>query len=284
MFTGAQFVPVTIYAYVGTYLIPEGSARFSWYLLGGVPQFVVDGILVVSGGIARGSMIDAYRPVLESRLLEPSPLILKASWRSEGGGITVTADVEVESALTSSNRQVVFFVCQENLGGYSNLVVDILGPEPFTLTVPGETATIQRQFYLGAGWTLDALRVVVAVQDLLTKEVLQARLAGRAELSAVPEGRERNAMVLHAARPNPFGPSTTVGFSLPRAGHVRLEVFDPAGRLVRVLVDGELDAGDHRAVWRGDDGAGALLPSGAYFTRLQAGAGEIRIGRVLLLR
>jgi hypothetical protein len=84
--------------------------------------------------------------------------------------------------------------------------------------------------------------------------------------------------------PNPFNPSTTLEFSLPRNAQVDLRVLDVSGRLVSQLLTGEaLSAGWHSAPWRGRDDAGKLVPSGVYFYRLQA-AGETVTGRMLLLK
>jgi hypothetical protein len=77
---------------------------------------------------------------------------------------------------------------------------------------------------------------------------------------------------LHPCRPNPFNPTTEIRFDLSRSGPVRLEIFDAAGRLVRVLVRGPLDAGRHRVGWNGLDTAGNRAPSGVYFSRLVADA------------
>ncbi len=38
--------------------------------------------------------------------------------------------------------------------------------------------------------------------------------------------------------PNPFNPNTTISFGLKESGHVSLRVYDAAGRLVAVLIDG----------------------------------------------
>lgn len=65
--------------------------------------------------------------------------------------------------------------------------------------------------------------------------------------------------------PNPFNPQTTIGFSLPRAARVRLEIFDLLGQSLAVLVDARRAAGQHRIRFDGSD-----LPSGLYLCRLTA--------------
>jgi hypothetical protein len=73
--------------------------------------------------------------------------------------------------------------------------------------------------------------------------------------------------ILHPAYPNPFNPSTSISFSLPRAGEVELKVFDVTGRRVQTLADQRLEAGEHRMSFDG-----AALPSGIYFARVEAGS------------
>jgi hypothetical protein len=77
---------------------------------------------------------------------------------------------------------------------------------------------------------------------------------------------------LSFARPNPFVSSTDLRFTIDRPGRVELSLFDVSGRLVRTLVSGELDAGEHVAIWDGRDDRGRPMPAGTYFSRLN-GAG-----------
>jgi hypothetical protein len=65
--------------------------------------------------------------------------------------------------------------------------------------------------------------------------------------------------------PNPFNPSTTIEFSLPRSVFVDLKVFNFLGQEVALLVSKELVAGTYTMKW---DATG--MASGIYFYRLQA--------------
>jgi hypothetical protein len=76
---------------------------------------------------------------------------------------------------------------------------------------------------------------------------------------------------LEANRPNPFNPSTTVRFTLPAAGRVKLDIFSTSGRLVRRLVDGDRKAGQNQVVWNGKNDAGHDAGSGIYFYRMESG-------------
>lgn len=72
--------------------------------------------------------------------------------------------------------------------------------------------------------------------------------------------------------PNPCNPSATIPFRLAVAEHATLRVFDAAGRLVAVLVDGNRPAGDQQVRWDGRLADGTAAASGVYFYRLDAGS------------
>jgi len=86
-----------------------------------------------------------------------------------------------------------------------------------------------------------------------------------------------------AARPNPSFGSLTADFSLPAAaGRARLALYDLAGRRVRTLIDGPLDAGAHHVPWDGRADDGSRPSAGIFFLRLETGAGWVE-QKVLLL-
>lgn len=83
--------------------------------------------------------------------------------------------------------------------------------------------------------------------------------------------------------PNPFNPTTSIEFSLPEAMDVQLDVYDAMGRLVKSLVNDNLDAGVHNVSWNGTDVAGRQVASGAYFYRVQTGS-LVQTKQMILLK
>ncbi|MBD3334063.1 MAG: hypothetical protein GF355_00940 [Candidatus Eisenbacteria bacterium] len=93
-----------------------------------------------------------------------------------------------------------------------------------------------------------------------------------------PGGLVSQALELHPNRPNPFYPVTCISYCVPEETHVRLSIYDVAGKLVTMLVDGRVGAGPHTVAWDAGDAA-----SNVYFYRLQAG-GRTMTERMLLLK
>jgi hypothetical protein len=88
---------------------------------------------------------------------------------------------------------------------------------------------------------------------------------------------------LHQPWPNPFNPAVHVDMQLNTAQPVRAELFDMTGRLVRVLLAGDLGAGAHRITWDGQDETGLPAASATYLLSVTAG-GQSQSRRVTLLR
>lgn len=98
-----------------------------------------------------------------------------------------------------------------------------------------------------------------------------------------PPGLDQVGARLHPAAPTPFNPRTTLSFTLDRAGEVRLQLFDLAGRRIRTLVAERREAGHHAVTWNGRDDRGRGVASGVYVVRLEA-LGRTQLQRVVLLK
>ncbi len=84
--------------------------------------------------------------------------------------------------------------------------------------------------------------------------------------------------------PNPANPQAKLLMVLPRGGSydVKVRIYDVNGRLVKKLVDANLPAGPHTAVWDGTDNAGRGVASGHYFARIDAGTFTQKVGVTIL--
>ena len=78
--------------------------------------------------------------------------------------------------------------------------------------------------------------------------------------------------------PNPFNPTTVVGYDLPEASNVQIDVFNALGQHVEILFRAHQQAGRHRVTW---DAEGAA--SGLYLLVIEAG-GIRETMKMLLLR
>ncbi len=66
--------------------------------------------------------------------------------------------------------------------------------------------------------------------------------------------------------PNPFNPSTTINYSVPKTSFVTLKVYDILGREIAILVSEQKKAGYYKVNF-----IGKSLPSGIYIYKMQTG-------------
>ena len=163
-------------------------------------------------------------------------------WRTSWGGASYTGSGSVNatndgqgdgtfnppfaSALPSATNQAILTTLAASAGGFSTLA-------DYTLT-PGAA--------------------------VLTNNAGTARtVAG--QVSVGPSGGD--GIELGAPSPNPANGTLSYLVSLERATRVRVEVFTPAGRLLRTIEDRDLPAGRHQLAWDPGSG-GSPLGSGVY--------------------
>lgn len=82
---------------------------------------------------------------------------------------------------------------------------------------------------------------------------------------------EKPVLALHANYPNPFNPTTSIRFSLPSDGFVELSIYNIQGQLVRQLISGFQNAGQHEVIWNSRNNEGLNVASGIYLYRLKFG-------------
>lgn len=88
-------------------------------------------------------------------------------------------------------------------------------------------------------------------------------------MTASPFGLIPEVTSLRGNYPNPFNPATTIQFGIHKNGFVGLNIYNIKGEKVRTLIQEELSAGYHSAVWNGLDDCGKQASSGIYFYKLK---------------
>nr|HPN37021.1 T9SS type A sorting domain-containing protein [Melioribacteraceae bacterium] len=84
--------------------------------------------------------------------------------------------------------------------------------------------------------------------------------------------------VLYQNFPNPFNPTTTIGFSLPGNNFIDLAVYNLLGQKIETLYNGNLNAGNYSFTFNGNN-----LSSGIYFYTLKVNDNNIAITKKMLL-
>jgi subtilisin-like proprotein convertase family protein len=148
--------------------------------------------------------------------------------------------------------------------------VNLTGNWPANLTVdgPGSLDDYGEQNNKG-DWTLQVVDNIPGNEGTLLSWGLHFTLARYA--TAVEEEVLPRLARLGPNVPNPFNPRTEISYELARDGQTRLAIFDVRGMLVRRLVNEDLPAGLHTAVWDGNNESGRAVSSGTYLYRLESG-------------
>jgi beta-glucanase (GH16 family) len=185
-------------------------------------------------------------------------------WVLEGEWLEYTIDVPA-----TGEYPIEFRVASSSVGGTFHLEfngIDRTGDVAVPVTGGWQNwTTISTTVFLPAG--TQVMRFVPTVEGFNINYI--EFLPG--ELVAVPDPQPTG-YVLHPCYPNPFNPSTTIGYDLPEPATVDLIVYDVAGRVVRTLVAAEsVAAGRHEVVWNGRDETGRAAVAGIYLCRLDAG-------------
>ena len=147
----------------------------------------------------------------------------------------------------------------------------------FVNSTTGYTATDEGVIYkttnAGANWAPEPRITINAIKRMKTApgyNIITAGIYGsimKYGLNVTSTGNNNTEIPkgfsLEQNFPNPFNPATVVKFSIPADANVKLVVFDIAGREVKTLADGKMNAGRHELSF-----SGAELSSGVYFYRL----------------
>jgi hypothetical protein len=143
-----------------------------------------------------------------------------------------------------------------------------------SFTIPAQGSDTLGIFYSPTAEGQDTAHVTVISDDPGSPRVMLVTGTGTSALAA--DDRGSAAFALWQNQPNPFTGTTRIGYALPIAAPVRMDVFNLLGQRVATLVREHQGPGVHSVTFGpgvrtvAGERVGAL-PSGVYFYRFQAG-------------
>ncbi|MBU1698678.1 MAG: T9SS type A sorting domain-containing protein [Candidatus Eisenbacteria bacterium] len=133
-----------------------------------------------------------------------------------------------------------------------------------------------RSFDLGSFITLsDAVQIRFVASDEGSGSLVEALidnivLTVTESSSDVGEAPIRLSFRMGDISPNPSNGKAQIRYAVPAQTVMDLSVYDISGRLIRTLIHGAVDPGEHQLNWDGRTNAGHAAGSGIYFLRMQA--------------
>jgi len=191
-----------------------------------------------------------FRNDIQSNLLAPNNWLVLRLEGTTSNRSAVGARVSVTTPAGTQVREVTggSGVCSMSslqlefgLGSYTDAEVEIRWP----------SGTVERGVLHGTGYV----------------HVVEGMFPGVAE--GFDYDRGTIDVALHQNIPNPFSSRTVIRYQTTKTGHVSLDVYDIAGRLVCNLVDSEIAAGTYTLTWDGSI-SGRKVPEGIYICKLNA--------------
>jgi hypothetical protein len=88
---------------------------------------------------------------------------------------------------------------------------------------------------------------------------------------------------LYRNYPNPFNPTTTIEYSLPKTEMVRITIYDMLGRFIKTLVNTNQTAGRYQISWDGTDEHNMPVAAGVFLYKMQAGD-FVEVNKLALVR
>lgn len=274
---GTWFSPVS--------LIPNVKSSIARYYPGtklSFSEFYYGGATHVSGGIALSDVLGIFGKhgvylATQWGAVEGYQRAAYALYRNYDGNGGAFGDRHIRATNSNIVKGSVYAAARSTDPGSLDIVLinkDFTATMKASVSVAGPTSFLSARDF-GFDTTADSVREFAPITSI----------AGNAFIVSVPPlsvhhlvlSTSASDVAIRASRPdvfglsqnypNPFNPCTTITFSVPEAGTVRLAVYDLLGRVVTVLVHGQVAAGAHTVRFDASS-----LASGIYVARLAAGA------------
>ncbi len=216
----------------------------------------------------------------------PLPILL-TTFTAHAGNERIVLDWETASEF--DNQGFVILRSTEEYGQYQEIDSYVSNEN---LKGAGNTShatqyTFEDRFLVN-GKTYYYKLIDVGINGRRTKHGLIVSATPHAANMEIISDQFPNKYVLHQNFPNPFNPSTKIGFEIPelenKTPDLTIVIFDLLGRKVKVLYKGEIAPGTYEIEWNGLNETNQQVPSGVYVYQLISGQQYYKSKKMTLLR
>jgi choice-of-anchor B domain-containing protein len=229
--------------------------------------------------VAAGQAVDLMDPTIGARFIAPEGAV------ALGTRLLLADDDDLAQPWSTDEAALgpPFFIGPRDLAvekdatiliAWNRATVAVESPAPEIAIHRRETGDSQWE-RLPSSLSHDGMWVVAVTRRLGT---YQLRVTPGATAPSLPDRP-----VLGPSAPNPFVTDVALSFTLARAEHVRLAIYDLSGRLVRLLANGGASPGPHTLRWDGRNETGNRVAAGAYVLRLET-PGTAQTRKITALR
>ncbi len=106
---------------------------------------------------------------------------------------------------------------------------------------------------------------------------------GANSISGIREKSNDPGITLFRNYPNPFKSETTIQFQLSKPEHIKIEIYDISGRLLKTFLNGNSEAGFHQLSWDGKNNQGNVPAGNVFYCRLISESGFSEVIRLVKL-
>ncbi len=142
----------------------------------------------------------------------------------------------------------------------------------------GETGLVYYEGTFGNGTQTGRIVASTFPFESITSEQVRTDLMGRildfffdlTDISDSNTGIIPQEYTVSSAYPNPFNPSTTIRFQLPRPSEVGITIYNALGQKIRALLNSDMESGSFIIKWNGRDDNNTPVSSGIYIAVFDA--------------
>ena len=224
------------------YETTNGGNRLNWYGVTAYPTSIFDGLLKYEGGSASNSLYTAFLPKYNQRIDTKTHIDLDLMGEVAGLGYTIKATVTRDENLNDHSNNIFVVVTeseieqawqgQSHLNFVQRLMVNGSQGTPIDWA-NGDEQELEFSFTRDMVWNIMHTEIIVFVQDMDTKEVLQAQ---KMPLSSILPENENDLSVMATSN---VPENNSIGYLEPRFEMINLGNANATSAEITYNVNGE---------------------------------------------